>query len=139
EETSSQVVGYGDTAVVSSIVRNQQFHMYQEDNAIVRYLDTHPHLTVLLDSYLGYPIVLRVRNPKQIVITSDLNFKSILANPAGRVAAVLAPDPLDVGVLDAVNRAWPSLWAGKVSWAHLMVAFHGQTKWRLYAVGPGAP
>ncbi len=139
EETTSNVVGYGDTSTVRGILANRPFHMFREDNQIVAYLDAHPHLTVLVDSYLGYPIVLRVKNPKQLVITSDTEFKSILENPAGRVDALLVPAPIDVQVLDAVNRAWPKLWAGKVPWAHLILGFHGQTQWRLYAVGAGAP
>lgn len=139
EDSSSAVVGFGDTAAVTGILRNQQFHIYASYDGIVRYLNRHPHFSTLVDSFLGYPIVLRVKNPKQLIITSDVNFKSILENPLGRVDALLVPDPVDVGALDAVNRAWPTLWAGRVPWAHLIVSFRGQSKWRLYAVGPGAP
>ncbi len=139
EETSSDVVGYGDIGIVRSLARSQPIEMYGDADAVVGYLSAHPHMSVLLDSYLAYPVVLRAYDPGRLIITSDVEFMSILSNPAGRVDALLVPEPTDVGALDAVNRQWPKLWQGKVSWAHLMKAFPGATGWRLYAVGRGAP
>jgi len=139
EETTSSVVGYGDIGTVNQLILRRPVVMYREPDEVVRYLNAHPHMSVLLDSYLGYPIVLRVRNPRQLIITSDVDFMSVLENPAGRVQALLVPKPTDVGALDAVDRAWPMLWSGKVRWARRIATFPGQTGWRLYAVGEGAP
>ncbi len=138
-ETSSNVVGKGDIGIVQSLAALRPLEMYGDADAVVRYLTAHPRMSVLLDSYLGYPIVLRVHDPSRLIITADVEFMSILNNPAGRVDALLVPKPADVGTLDAVNRQWPKLWHGGVSWAHLIDAFPGATGWRLYAVGRGAP
>ncbi len=139
EETKSPVVGYGDTTPVSGILAGRRFFTYQTDDQIAAYLNRHPKLTVLLDSFDGYPIVLRVRNPRQLIITSDTDFQSVLENPAGRVDALLVPQPDGAATLDAVNRTFPNLWAGGVPWAHLMRSFPGGTVWRLYGVDLGAP
>ncbi len=139
EETNSPVVGYGDTEPFTGILVGKRFVTYRTDDQIATYLDRHPKLTVLLDSFDGYPIVLRVRNPRQLIITSDTDFQSVLENPAGRVDALLVPQPDGDATLDAVNRSFPKLWAGGVPWAHLMASFPGGTAWRLYGVGAGAP
>lgn len=79
---------------------------------------------------------MRARNPRQLVITSDLDFTSILTNPRGRVDAILVPEPKGVSALDAVNRTWPAMWSGQVPWTHEMADFGA---FRLYAVEPSAP
>ena len=139
EEVTSPVVGLGETSVVQELSANRPLHLLTADDQVVRYLDAHPHLSVLVDAFRGFPIELRLAHPAQLIITPDVNFQSVLENPLGRVDAILVPAPQNLGLLDAVNRTWPKLWAGKMAWVHLLKEFPGPDDWRLYAVGPNAP
>ncbi|MCL6564212.1 MAG: glycosyltransferase family 39 protein [Firmicutes bacterium] len=113
--------------------------LYEGLQPLVSYLDAHPHLHVLADSFIDFPVLILAHNLNQFVITSDYDFHSILDNPRGRVDAILVPRPAGVATLDAVNRTWPGLWAGKVPWATLIRSFPGGNEYRLYRVGPNAP
>lgn len=122
-----------DTAWAGKIYPVDPFH---SSHAIIRYLSHHPHLTVLVDTFLGNPIVMRAPHLNQFVIDSDYDFQEILNNPRGRVDAFLVPKPSGVGKLDAINRAWPGMWSGHVRWAILIKSF---PNWRLYAIRSNAP
>jgi len=139
--TSSPVYGKDDGSTLSDILKGRlpPSQMAVETAPVIAYLDAHPHLTVLTDTFTSFPIVISVENPDRLVITSDPDFQSILQNPAGRVDAILVPRPSGVADLDAVNRQWPSLWAGNVPWAHLLVSFRAGDRFRIYRVGIGAP
>lgn len=104
------------------------------DRDVVAYLNAHPALAVLTDSFSSFPIIIQARRPKQFIITSDLDFKSILDYPFGRANAFLVPRPTTVGTLDAVNRRYPRLWSKGAPWAHLIAEFPGSYHWRLYAI-----
>jgi uncharacterized short protein YbdD (DUF466 family) len=106
---------------------------------IAQYINAHPHLVVLMDSYTTYDIVMQVKNPHQLVITSDEDFASILNNPRGRVTAFLVPRPTGADRQDAIDRQYPHLWAGHVKWTRLMAAFHDPAQYRLYLIEPNAP
>jgi hypothetical protein len=106
---------------------------------VVRYVNSHPHLTILADTFIDWPVVVRSHQESQFVITSDYDFASILENPRGRVSAILVPQPVGVARLDAINRAWPGLWAGQVPWTRLIKDFPGGVHYRLYKVLPTAP
>lgn len=99
--------------------------------------------TVLVDTFLGFPIVLASRHPSQFVITSDRDFEQVLADPAlfgVRYVLTVAPDHL--GAVDAVNRQHPGIYA---SGAGIGTAFRdfpagkGGFRWRLYEVRPVEP
>lgn len=136
---TTPTLGHQDGPLLAAVAHGTVQHHYSERDAIVRYLDRHPHLTVLCDSFDAYPIIVRLKNPRQLVITSDLNFQSILENPLGRIDAILVPEPTPYAVPDAVNRAWPALWSGGVAWAHLLREFPGGHQFRLYTVTGSAP
>jgi len=141
-ERYSNVLGHGDGLFYRDIAAGKPYPFLQTqgiDPSLERYLDAHPHLTVLLDTFGGYPLVLQTVNLKRYVITSDLDFESILQNPKGRVDAILVPVPTGLGTVDAVNRQWPGLWSGHVKWARLIASFGGGTQYRLYAVQDNAP
>jgi hypothetical protein len=141
--------GYDDGLWLSyafSAIRDKQpptvlgeLDLYGGLQPLVSYLDNHPHLRVLADSFTDFPVLISAHNLNQFVITSDYDFHSILDNPRGRVNAILVPQPAGVASLNAVNRAWPGLWAGKVPWATLIRSFPGGNHYRLYRVGPNAP
>ena len=98
--------------------------------------------TVLLDDFLGFAMPLSSRNPTQFAITSDRDFQSILADPAGNgIRYVLVPDPVEQGRLDAVNRRSPSLYANGAGMATLVRQYPNDADrvgWRLYHLKPEA-
>jgi hypothetical protein len=92
---------------------------------------------VLVDDFLGFPIVVTSTNPRQFVITSDRDFKAVLADPKGTGAEyILVPQPGYFGNLDAVNRTYPTLFDAGAGMASLVEEFPAKglndTTWRLY-------
>ncbi len=120
-----------------------------EEVAVARYLDR-MHLaagSVLLDADAGFAIVLNSDNPHQFVITPDYDFESDLADPrAAGVRYMLVPRRGGVGSADALNRAYPSLYATGAGFATLVHDFSDPSLgssdlgWRLYRVvgSPGS-
>lgn len=127
------------SAAVTSALQDRPVNTFGAYTPIARYFDRHPHMLVLADTFMMFPIVLRAHNPRQFVVTSDPDFQSILHYPLGRVNAILVPSPQGVGSLDSVNRAWPAMWQGKVPWAKLVPGFPGGGLVRLYTVTDLAP
>jgi hypothetical protein len=94
--------------------------------------------SVLIDDFLGFPVVVSSNNPRQFVITSDRDFTAALSDPAGvGVKFVLVPQPTGLGLLDAVNRQYPQLYATGEGLGPLVREYvnsgDGMT-WRLYWV-----
>ena len=82
-------------------------------------------------------IVLRSLRPRQFVITNDRDFAAILADPATFGARyLLVPARGGYGDLDALNRAYPSLFADGAGLASLEHEFDGAgcPSFRLYRV-----
>jgi hypothetical protein len=101
-----------------------------------------PRGSVLVDTFIGFPIVLSSKNPDQFVITSDRNFKQALADPAGTgVRYLLVPRPSALGQLDAVNQGYPGIFDSGAGIATLVEDFRNVgdgSDWRLYRVIGGA-
>lgn len=139
----NHVLGHPDGQVIDYALANKSLASFSdpfyEADPVIRYLDAHPHLTVLVDSFNGWPIVIRSTHFNRFVITSDYDFESILTNPRGRVGAILVPQPVGVGSLNAVNRVWPGMWAGRIPWVTLSKSFPGGADWKLYTVTSNAP
>jgi hypothetical protein len=94
---------------------------------------------VLLDDYLGWPIVVTSSNPDQFVITSDRDFQSILRDPKGTgVRYILVPQPSLFGNLDAVNHLYPTFFGDGGGFASLVKEYPksgiNDTTWRLYRI-----
>jgi hypothetical protein len=110
------------------------------ERAIAAYLDgLHaPEGSVLVDSFIGFPIVLSSKQPDQFVITSDRNFKQSLADPSGTgIRYLLMPRPNGLGNLDAVNQAYPGVFASGAGIGSLVEDFPNVgdgSDWRLYRV-----
>jgi len=84
-------------------------------------------------------IVLRSLRSRQFVITNDRDFAAILADPATLGAwYLLVPAKGGYGDLDALNRAYPSLFADGAGFASLEHEFDGGgcPVFRLYRVAP---
>lgn len=113
------------------------------DRAVATYIDAmHPGRgSVLIDDFLGFGIVIGSDNGDQFVITSDRDFQPILADPEqSTVRYVLVPPNRDLGLLDAVNRAYPSMYENGAGFATLVKQFDDVsdlgTNWRLYRLTP---
>lgn len=112
------------------------------DRAIAQYLDDQhlPRGSVLIDDFIGFAIVLASRHPDQFVITSDRDFQTALADPAGSgIHYVLVPPPASaLGGLDAINRAYSDLYESGAGIGVLVEAFEDRSdyhyNWRLYSV-----
>jgi Dolichyl-phosphate-mannose-protein mannosyltransferase len=129
---------------------------------VAEYLDplNLPQGSVLVDVFLGFPIVLSSDNPRQFVITSDRDFAQVLADPTTfGVTHVLVPPSGGLATLDALNRQWPGVYENGAGLGALVREFAVPTeespfasafnpgvveslRWRLYAVaedeGPSA-
>ena len=122
-------------------IENDQIQEVPYGKSISSYLDSlHlPEGSVLVDSWEGFPIVVTSDDMKQFVITSDLDFVQVLNDPAAfGIRYMLDPSPTGVGVLDALNRRYPTLWRTGAGIATLVMEFQSPIKtlpsWKLYAV-----
>ncbi len=83
-------------------------------------------------------IVTTVRNPRIFVITSDRDFKRVLADPLSFHAHyLLDPQPAGVDALDALNVAYPDLYKNGAGFATFVHQFQSDgicSPYRLYRV-----
>lgn len=128
----------------SSGLAQEPLSKYRDSQLVARYLDERSGV-VLTDTFLSFPIVLHSEDPRSFLITSDRQFSKALEEPAAAVDTILVPEPEGLGVFDAINSAYPSLWAGEEDWAELVREFEtpygdssSGTRWRLYEV-TGSP
>jgi hypothetical protein len=119
--------------------QRQSLRRFETDRAVARYLDElglRPG-SVLVDDFLGFVVVHSSRHPKQFVITSDRDFRQILADPASvGVRYLLVPKPSGLGQLDALNIAYPGMYESGAGIASLRHTFprtdDASQNWRLY-------
>lgn len=120
-------------------------HQYTQTRAIARRLDDLrlPNGSIVLDTFNTCgPLVLASRRPKQFVITSDRDFERVLAFPTTFNAThLMVPEPGGYGDLDAVNRAYPTLYENGAGIATLAHEFKGPgcPTFRLYRLNPAPP
>lgn len=106
--------------------------------AVAAYLDAKelPDGAVVADAATAFPIVLQSARPRQFVITSDRDFQAVLADPRQFDARYLVVPP-DYGGHDAINRAYPGIYASGSGIATLAAEFQeGGFRWRVYALRP---
>ncbi len=127
-----------DRAIAGTPLPSTSGSRYQV-SSVAAYINAHPHLLVLLDSFDSYNAILQTRNPRQLAITSDEDFAGILHNPLGRVNAILVPKPGGIGSLNAINFTYPRMWRGGVRWTYLITSFHDFGNMRLYGIKATAP
>jgi hypothetical protein len=116
---------------------------YEFGREVARYVDSlgAPPGSVLVDVFLGFPVVLESANPKQFVITPDRDFKAAVADPSGYgVRYILVPLGAGVRELDAVRRTYGD--PNRADLGQLVKEFvlpvglpKGEyQRWRIYAV-----
>jgi hypothetical protein len=82
-------------------------------------------------------MILASRHPAEFTITNDRDFKPILADPATfKARYLLVPTPKGLGLLDAINRAYPDMYWTGAGIATKVDEFSGPgcPTFRLYAV-----
>jgi hypothetical protein len=95
---------------------------------------------LLVDVFLGFPIVLESDYPRQFVETTDRDFKAVLTDPQTfGVRYILVPPTAGLGSLDAIIRQWPGIYSNGAGIGTLVKEFDvpgtsGLFQWRLYAV-----
>ncbi len=116
---------------------------FKTERGIAAYLDglQLPRGSVLVDSFIGFAIVLSSKRPEQFVITSDRDFKQAIADPSGTgVQYMLVPRERGLASLDAINQAYPGLYESGAGVGHLVAEFRNVgdgADWRLYRVSAG--
>jgi hypothetical protein len=115
---------------------------YVVGGVISDYLDRMhlPDGSVLVDVFLGFPIVLESDRPRQFVITPDRDFVRVATDPqVFKVRYILVPPSDGLGQLDAIKRQWPGIYDTGATVADLVHEFdvpgtNASFRWRLYAV-----
>jgi hypothetical protein len=112
--------------------------IYRTEREIAGYIDrlNAGEGTVLADTAYAYSVVMASRDPKQFVVTSDLDFAGAVTDPRGHgVRYLLVPAP-ELGHSDALQGQWPGLYADGAGIATLEQTFDGAFfgDWRLYRV-----
>jgi hypothetical protein len=94
---------------------------------------------VLIDSFQGFVVTTQAKNLKMFVVTSDRDFKPILADPQTfKIKYIVVPDQTR-GVLDAINRAYPTMYDSGAGIATLQKEFKSDSNFpdfRVYKVIP---
>ena len=114
---------------------------YEAGRQAASYLDA-LHLArgkVLVDGAMGFPIILESNNPSQFVTTPDRDFQEVLLDPVSfGVEYLLVPEAVGYQSLDAINRAYPGIYAHGAAVATTLTAQFGAggNNWRLYQVTP---
>jgi hypothetical protein len=121
-----------------------QLHTFAAEAGIARYVDSMglPRGSVLVDAFLGFPIVMQSRYPDLFVITPDRDFRQTLADPLTfGVRYVLAPGGGGSGSLDAINRTYPDLASdrGFAEVVQFFPAVGGSPTWTLYRLKGEVP
>ncbi|WP_238423542.1 hypothetical protein [Gordonia sp. 'Campus'] len=101
-----------------------------------------PPGSVLVDTFGISRIWLFSDRPEQFVIRSDYDFFGKLNQPAARgVQYILTPRPQGLGLLDAINVRYPTLWddgAGIASLAMTVTSPSGTPQFRVYRISGSA-
>ncbi|GIO12915.1 hypothetical protein J19TS2_24700 [Cohnella xylanilytica] len=121
-----------------SMLHFQEDSLYEEmklSRAIATSLDdiltANPDSLVLLDSFGAAEIVVSSTKQKQMVVTSDRDFKQALKDPAAYgIKYMLVPDPSGLDQLNAINIQYPALFRqGMSGWT--VAAVFGD-RWKLF-------
>jgi hypothetical protein len=117
----------------------QQAYGWAAERAIAARLDALelPRGSILIDSFLGFPIIQGSARPDQFVATSDRDFKQAVSDPSGLgVRYLMVPEGRSTGTLDALNRTYPGIYETGGGIGQLVEEFPIPDKlnWRLFRV-----
>ncbi len=107
---------------------------YQKDMHIAQYIknNTWPK-KILVDDFMGFPIVYYTQKPSIFIETIDDNFEEVLLDPVinDEVGYILVHKLGGVGDLDAINRRFPGIFENGTDFTTLEKAFED---WKLYKI-----
>jgi hypothetical protein len=116
---------------------------FAAEREVARYVDQAPPGTVvLMDSFLGFPANLFSQQHQRFAITSDRDFRLLVANPTQGATHLLVPyggcpdGQTCLVQSDQVAAAHPDVWAHGAGWLQLERDFGGPNRWRLYRIVP---
>jgi hypothetical protein len=114
-----------------------------EEREMSTFIDGLPDgTTVLMDSFLAFPVNVFSRKHDRFAITSDRDFPELLQNPFGKVTHVLVPTSACppgsacMAEADQVARTYPELRGAGAPWATPVLELEGVNRWRLYVITP---
>ncbi|OCN00284.1 hypothetical protein A7X67_09470 [Clostridium sp. W14A] len=98
---------------------------YQQSLEIADYInDKLPDKRVLTDVFTTYNVALNVNNFQNLVVSSSPDFEKCVADPVGsEIEYLLVPDPKGVSNYDAINVAYPNLYAQGADWCREVYDF----------------
>ena len=128
--------GEGYSAFVSLLTGHAAAPMWSSEQAVGAALrEQSQGRDVLLDDRREALPAFFVRAPSHLIATADPDFGVVLSDPRGRVRLILVRTP---GHDDAIDAAWPRLYAGGVAWAEQVgewpVSGDPTSKYRLFQV-----
>jgi hypothetical protein len=118
--------------------------LFDVDRKIAAFLDAKrlPRGSVVVDSGSGFAVIAASANPRQFVITSDLDFQGAVVDPVGHGVQYMLLNRSN-SQYDAVAARWPDLAADRPTafWARRDVVFPsggqaGAHEWALWRVEP---
>lgn len=113
-----------------------------EMQMIANYLNAQPANTItIVDHSISMSLALMVDHPKNLVMTTDMDFFDILRNPVGKADQILVPYPtFDARGRSQVLQYYPGIYEGFETWTKFKTEFPSPLPWRLYTiVDPNQP
>ncbi|MHB8807234.1 MAG: hypothetical protein ACYC59_06600 [Anaerolineaceae bacterium] len=127
------------------IAGEQQSVSYENDSLyemqmIADYLNAQPDDTItIVDHSISMSLALMVDHPKNLVMTTDMDFFDILKNPVGKVDQILVPYPsFDARGRSQVLKYYPGIYEGFETWTTFAYEFPSPLPWRLFTINKNA-
>ncbi len=117
------------------------YQKHQDGAILAPLLDRYSaHGLTLIDTETGFSAILYARHPERLAISSDRDFRRILADPRRYLSYILATDPRVGKERDVISQrfggeAHPLLYDGKLPWTREVAQAQGTIEpWKVFAV-----
>jgi hypothetical protein len=99
----------------------KNYNEQQLAKQIAQYInDQLPDSLILLDSFTDFQVIVNTNSPTNLVITSDRDFKQVVADPRTHgVSYILVPPPIEGGLVNEINKRYPDLYKLGADWVSL--------------------
>ena len=129
--TASKYAGTGEDLLLRSLISGQRAHLLDDEQILAVYILNHTRGKILVDDSQGTYIVFFAESPERFIVQGDLVFESFLKEPFHNVNYILINEPVGVGSVNLVNRAYPNLYLEGSFWTRLE---QKSGTWKLYRV-----
>jgi len=128
--------------LLSWIIAGEQQSVSYENSSLAEmqmiadYLNAQPADTItIVDHSISMSLALMVDHPKNLVMTTDMDFFDILRNPIGKADQILVPYPtFDARGRSQVLKYYPGIYEGFETWTEFETEFPSPLPWRLYEI-----